>query len=72
VNDDLEIELEGLGVDAARRERAERGPSPVGQQELVAVPGRYDELVRSGRWQQQPHARRRLRDNETFEVARPT
>jgi len=69
VYDDLDIQLEGAGVDAARRERAQRGPSPVRQQELVAVPGRYHELVAGGRWQQQPHARRRLRDNQAFEVA---
>jgi hypothetical protein len=44
VDDDLDIEFEGLGVDAARREGPDRGSSPVGQEELVTVPARYEHL----------------------------
>src|ERR1035437_3038751 len=68
MDDDLEIEFEGPWVDAARREGPDRGSLPVGQEELVAVPARYDELLCSGRWEQQPHARRRVRDGQTLEV----
>src|ERR1019366_9677663 len=68
VNDDIKFDLEGLGVDAARCEGPDRGSSPVRQEELVAVPARYDELLGSGIWQQKPHARRRLLDGQTLEI----
>src|SRR5918994_1252509 len=68
VDDDLDIELESLGVDAARREGPDRGSSPVGQSELVAVPARNDELLRARGWEQQPHACRGVLDGQTLEV----
>ena len=55
MGDDLDIELQGHGVYAARCEGPDRGASPVGQGEPIAVPARYHQLVRASRREQQPH-----------------
>ena len=68
VHDDLEIELERLGIDAIRREGPDRGASTVGHEELVAVPARHDELVSAGRRQEQSNARRRILHRQPVEL----
>ena len=68
VDDDLEIESVALGVEPERRQGPDRRTAPVGQQELVAVPGRHDELVGAGGGEQQPHTGRGLLDDEALQL----
>ena len=68
VDDRFDVELEGRVVEAAGREGPDRGASSVGQEELVAVPARHDELVARRCRKQQAHARRRFLDGQALEV----
>ena len=58
MDDDVEIQLERLRLNALRCECPDRGTPSVGQQELVAVLDRYDEGFCLRRGKQQPHTGR--------------
>jgi hypothetical protein len=68
MNDDVDDQLEGIGVDSARSERPDRGTAPVGKQELVTVPRRNDELRAPGGREQQPDARPRQVDGQAGKI----
>src|SRR5713226_8461537 len=68
VDDDFEVELERVTIEAPRREGSDRWASPVWKQELVAVPARHDELFGTRRREQQPYAGRGLLDGQTLEL----
>ena len=57
-----------IGIDAARRERADRGAAPIREQELVAVPRGHHERSDARRREQEADARRGKVDRETFEL----
>ena len=68
VHHDFQVELERDGIDAARRERADRGATPIREQELVAVPRGHHDRTNARRREQEAHARRGKVDRETLEL----